>query len=63
MADRFLGWTLPEPFRPDNGISFEPIGNKGHPSAEHRRVPSGTNLFDREQAIAMVRYMIDGMLK
>jgi hypothetical protein len=59
MADRFLGWKLPEPFRPDNGISFEPIGNKGHSTAEYRREPTGTNLFDREQAVALVRYMLD----
>lgn len=60
MVDRFLAWKLPENFRPDNGITFAPIGNPGTPY-EYRREPVGTNLFDAEQATAMVRYMIDGM--
>jgi hypothetical protein len=60
MVQRFLGWKLPANFNPDDGISFDPIMNKGH-SFESRRVPVGTNLFDPEQADAMVRYMVDGM--
>lgn len=60
MADRFLGWKLPASFNPDGGISFDPIANKGH-SFESRREPVGTNLFDAEQADAMVRHMIEGL--
>lgn len=60
MVARFLGWKLPQDFRPDDGISFDPIMNKGH-AFESRREPSGTNLFDATQAEAMVRYMIEGM--
>lgn len=60
MVNRFLGWKLPSDFNPDNGISFERIaGASGpHPFA---REPSGTNLFDATQAVAMVRHMIEGM--
>lgn len=61
MANRFLGWKLPENFRPDNGISFEPVGNKGVPGKEYRRDVSGTNLLDAVQAEAMVRYMVEGI--
>lgn len=60
MTQRFLGWRLPEAFNPDNGITFEPIGNVGTPHAYHRDV-SGTNLFDYTQAEAMVRYMVEGL--
>ncbi len=28
MVNRFLGWKLPEHFKPDAGISFEPEFNK-----------------------------------
>jgi protein tyrosine phosphatase (PTP) superfamily phosphohydrolase (DUF442 family) len=66
MVDRFLGWRLPEPFRPDAGISFNPEYNVEYSAARGltppRHQPIGTNLFDREQAEAMVRYMIEGML-
>lgn len=64
MTNRFLGWRLPEDFRPDDGISFEPFFNvewnakQGKPP--QRRTPTGTNLFSYTQAEAMVRYMIDG---
>ena len=60
MVDRFLGWRLPENFSPDDGISFDPIINKGHPF-QRRRTPTGTNLFDADQANTMVRYMVDGL--
>jgi hypothetical protein len=60
MVSRFLGWKLPPNFRPDNGISFDPVINKGH-EFESRRVPSGTNLFDADQARAMVWYMLVGL--
>ena len=66
MVDRFLGWKLPEHFRPDAGISFEPEFNKewnakqGKPPQRYE--PVGTNLFSADQATAMVRYMVEGML-
>ena len=65
MVDRFLGWKLPETFRPDAGISFEPEFNveynarRGRPPQRHE--PIGTNLFDAREAEAMVRHMIEGM--
>src|SRR6185437_14700361 len=59
MADRFLGWRLPENFSPDAGISFTAKYTSGGYPMKHE--PSGTNLFDADQAEEMVRYMIDGM--
>lgn len=56
MANRFLGWRLPESFNPDHGISFK---NPYPHLPQHW--PSGTNLFDAEQAEAMVRYMTEGL--
>lgn len=60
MANRFLGWKLPENFNPDAGISFTPDFNVGtaHPM---KHQPSGTNLFDATQAEAMVRHMVEGL--
>jgi hypothetical protein len=52
MVNRFLGWTLPNDFSPDAGISFKKIG-------AHQ--PTGTNVFDAIQADAMVRHMIEAM--
>lgn len=60
MAERFLRWPLPENFDPDGGIRFEPVFNAGTPH-EGRHKPSGTNLLDWTQAVAMVRYLIEGM--
>lgn len=60
MADRFLGWRLPDDFCPDAGISFEPRYNVGTPY-ENKNLPIGTNLFDASQAEAMVRYMLEGL--
>lgn len=62
MANRFLGWKLPKPFRPDNRISFDPPTplNPGTPY-ENDLWPIGTNLFDATQAEAMVRYMLEGL--
>lgn len=60
MVQRFLSWKLPEKFNPDNGISFDPIMNKGY-AFESRREPVGTNLLDADQTEMMVRYMVDGM--
>lgn len=65
MVRRFLGWRLPEAFRPDCGILFEPEYNveynlvQGKPPQRHQ--PIGTNLFAADQTEAMVRYMVDGM--
>jgi hypothetical protein len=65
MVDRFLGWRLPEHFHPDTGISFNPEYNvefnaaRGKPPERHQ--PTGTCLFDAQQAEAMVRYMIEGL--
>jgi hypothetical protein len=60
MANRFLGWRLPDDFNPDDGISFDPVSNKGS-KYEARRQPTGTNLFTATQAEAMVRYMLDSV--
>src|SRR5487761_2720485 len=60
MVDRFLGWKLPTNFNPDDGISFDPVMNKGR-EFESTRTPSGTNLLDVDQATAMVRYMVEKM--
>ena len=55
MVNRFLGWKLPDNFRPDNGISVREGGwSRGFE-------PTGTNLFDATQAEAMVRYMVEGL--
>lgn len=57
MVSRFLNWRLPEPWQPDNGISYQ------RPNYDPRvdATPTGTNLFDATQAEAMVRHMLDGM--
>ena len=57
MAERFLGWTLPENFAPDAGISFERLSHNRNPYP----MPLGTNLLDYTQAVAMVRHMVEGM--
>ncbi len=61
MVNRFLGWKLPQDFKPDGGIHF----NKDEPKQWHPRntpyEPSGTNLFHVGQAEEMVRYMLDGL--
>ena len=60
MVQRFLSWKLPENFNPDAGISFQPDYNVGGPYAG-KHEPTGTNLFDYEQAKAMVHHMAEGM--
>lgn len=60
MVDRFLRWKLPEDFMPDAGISFKAAYNE-HTAHPMKHEPVGTNLFDAQQAEAMVRYMLDGM--
>ena len=65
MANRFLGWKLPDNFNPDGGIAFKPEYNieynarHGLPPARHQ--PSGTNLFGYTEAVEMVRHMIVGL--
>lgn len=65
MAERFLHWKLPENFNPDAGIKFEPEFNveynakRGLPPQRHE--PTGTNLFDYDQAVEMVRHMVQGL--
>lgn len=60
MVDRFLGWRLPENFNPDGGISFKAEYNE-HTAYPGKREPTGTNLFDAEQAKVMIRYMAEGL--
>jgi hypothetical protein len=62
MVSRFLAWRLPENFSPDNGISFKAEFNE-HTAHPMRCNPTGTNLFDRTQAEAMVRHMLEGLPK
>jgi hypothetical protein len=57
IVDRFLGWSLPENFNPDAGISFKPIYNEGTPY-QNRHRPIGTNLLDAEQARQMFEYLL-----
>lgn len=59
MVDRFLGWRLPENFNPDGGISFKKTFND-HMPTPMKHEPTGTNVFDAEQATAMVRHMLQG---
>lgn len=60
MVNRFLGWRLPENFRPDAGISFKAEFNE-HTPHPMKHNPTGTNLFDSQQTEAMVRYMVERM--
>lgn len=57
MVDRFLGWKLPADFKPDAGISYTPTHGAWSSPV------SGTNLFDADQARAMVLHMVDGLPK
>ena len=61
MVDRFLGWRLPEDFRPDCGIQFDADAAKKLNPRNGRYEPNGTNLFDYNQAEAMVRHMLTGL--
>ena len=54
-VNRFLGWKLPNDFRPDAGIEFSPSLlqlNSVH------GWPTGTNLFTADQARAMFEYCL-----
>lgn len=61
LVDRFLAWRLPEHFRPDCGISFKPVYNEHSQFGPSRHQPTGTNLFDAQQATAMVKHMLEGL--
>lgn len=61
MVNRFLGWRLPEDFRPDCGIEFDADAAKKRNPHNLRYEPTGTNLFHYSQAEAMVRYMLEGL--
>ncbi len=56
MVNRFLGYTMPDNFQPDGGISY-----KRDPRYPNHPMPSGTNILDATQAQAMVRYMVEGL--
>ena len=60
MANRFLGWRLPENFCSDAGISFKKTFNE-HTVYPAQHNPMGTNLFDAIQAEEMVRYIVEGL--
>ncbi|WP_439399029.1 hypothetical protein ACRQ5Q_16830 [Bradyrhizobium sp. PMVTL-01] len=60
MVDRFLGWKLPENFNPDCGISFKRTFNE-HTAHPAKYEPIGTNLLDAQQAMEMVRHMLEGL--
>jgi hypothetical protein len=55
MVDRFLRWELPSDFNPDAGISYTRPNYAPNVDA----TPRGTNLFNANQAEAMVRYMLE----
>ena len=57
MTKRFMSWSLPDNFQPDNGISFKRLTFMEIPYP----MPMGTNLLSATQAEAMVRHMIEGM--
>lgn len=57
LVQRFLSWRLPENFHPDNGISAQRPNYAPNVAWE----PTGTNLFDYEQAKAMVHHMAEGL--
>jgi hypothetical protein len=63
MVQRFLRWRLPENFSPDNGISFKPTFNDHMEGGPMQHNPVGTNLFDYEQAKAMVLHMLESLPK
>ena len=56
MAERFLAWKLPADFAPDAGISFKAEFNE-HTDHPMRHQPTGTNLLNYTQALAMVQWI------
>jgi hypothetical protein len=57
MVQRFLGWSLPETFSPDGGVSFKRASYGDHIYP----MPVGTNVFTAVEATAMVKHMLDGL--
>ena len=61
-VNRFLRWKLPENFSPDAGISFNPeynveyMAKQGKPPMRHE--PTGTNLFNADQARQMIEHIL-----
>lgn len=51
MVQRFLGWRLPQDFRPDAGIRFDPPEGV-------TTMPIGTNLLTATQAREMLEYIL-----
>lgn len=58
MVNRFLQWKLPHDFAPDAGITFKPTFNE-HTAHPMRHEPTGTNLFNAQQAEAMIRHLLE----
>jgi len=62
-VDRFLCWKLPEGFCPDNGITFKRESDYEHPEFGRTKYePTGTNLFDAQQAKAMLEHVCEPLL-
>jgi hypothetical protein len=59
MVNRFLQWKLPKDFQPDCGIHFDADAAKKLNQNNHTYEPVGTNLFSADQAMEMVRFMVD----
>lgn len=59
MVSRFLQWRLPEHFRPDGGVSFEP--SFADEPMRSRHWPVGTNLLSATQAKQMILHMLEGL--
>ena len=60
MANRFLGWKLPD-FHPDCGITFDKYAAQKIDSRNAIYEPTGTNLFNYNEALEMVKYMLEGL--
>lgn len=58
MVGRFLSWKLPEDFHPDCGIHFDAEAAIKMNPRNTKYEPVGTNLFNYDQAEAMVRHML-----
>jgi hypothetical protein len=62
-VDRFLCWKLPEGFCPDNGITFKRESDYEHPEFGRTKYePTGTNLFDAQQAKDMLEHVCEPLL-
>ena len=59
MVNRFLQWKLPEHFRPDGGVSFQPSFPEEPMRSRHW--PSGTNILCATQARQMILHMLEGL--